>query len=368
MAELLAQYDDLSGGHWGNQGPRTAPEKTFGGVNTLLTRQGNVTPVCASRAFTFNNMIAGYVWGTFWAWGLDGLVYQIQQTGASQLWNLYAWSPDITAIPLSVTTIGAITGPVTTEPDWTALQNQLYVTVWGDKTYVYTPSTATFASLTGSYGAAPAGRAICMFGDRLCVGGIKDARFGDAPNRIHFSGDDTANNPTDRTAWESLNYFDVGADGTPIAGLYPTRDFLVVVLADQQVWTVTGVPGVNATARRLYGFHKGKGGAGGYAPSHGVVDPAQTRVWMFDHAYRGPTRFNGASMSRVPQFGSPNASRVADEIVDGAVTPLGGPDEFIMHGVAVSRAAGEGVIDTSLELIRFNGAYGLVRRDVIGDR
>jgi hypothetical protein len=368
VPEILATYDDFTGGHWGSVGPRGAKETQWGGVNILVTRQGNAAPCCASREFEFANATVGYVSGCHWAWGLDGLVYFIQQDGTAATWKLKAFDPDITAIPLSITQVGSITGPMAHEPDWVTLQNQLYVTVWGDQTYSYTPGTATLAALTGSYGAAAAGRAMCLYGDRLLVGGIKDARFGDAPNRIHFSGDDTNNDPTDRTAWESLNFFDVGADGTPIAGLYPTRDYLVVVLADQQVWTVTGVPGVNATSRRQYGFHKGKGGAGHFKASHAVVDPAQTRLWMFDHAYRGPARFNGATLSRIEQFGAPNASRAADNVVDGAVTPLGNPDEFLMHGVRVSRVAGEGVVANDLELIRYNSAYGLIQRSVIAER
>lgn len=334
----------------------------------LLTRQGNLTPVCASRALSFNSASAGKVWGFYWGWGIDGKVFFIQQDGAASTWKLKTFDPDPTAVPLPITEIGSITGPITVEPDWTALATTLYVTIFGDKTYAVTPSTGSLTALTGSYGAAAAGRAICLFGERLFVGGVNDARFGNQPNRLHFSGDDTNNDPTVRTAWESLNYVDIGVDGTPIAGLYPLRDFLVVVLADQQVWTVTGVPNATLTTRRIYGFHKGKGGSQRFTASHAVADPSQTRIWMYDHGYRGPVRFNGASLSRIPQFGTPTAGRLADATGNGAVTPLGGPDEFLMHGVAVSRAAGEDVSDAALELIRYNGIHSLVQRDVIVSR
>lgn len=368
MAEVIAQYDTFTEGHWGNLGPRSASDKQWGGINVLLTRQGNLTPVCASRALTFSNDTVGKVWGSYWAWGVDGHIYFIQQDGPAVTYSVKAFDPDPTSIPLAQTTIGTITGPLLYEPDWVGLIDTVYITVYGDKSYVITPSSSAMTTLTGGYGNAPAGRAMCMFGERLCVGGISDARFGSVPNRIHFSGDDTNNDPTNRNAWEDLNFFDVGADGTAVAAMVPLRDYLVVLLADQQIWIVTGVPGVNATARRMYGLHKGKGGSTNTRPSHIVADPAQTRVWLYDHTYRGPGRFNGASFQRVNQFGTPNSDRTADNTVNGATTPLGGADEFLMHGVAASRAAGEGVIGQELELIRFNGVYALVNRDVIAAR
>lgn len=367
MPDVLAAWSDFSGGHWGAVGPRVSPDTAWGGLNMLLTRQGNLTPVCASRAFTFSNATSGKVWGTNWAWGLDGQVYFVQQDGAATTYTLKSFDPDPTAIPLAQNSVGVIAGPVSYEPDWVTLASNLYVTVWGDKTYVVTPPT-TMATLTGSYGNAPAGRAICLFGERLLVGGVNDARFGVVPNRIQFSGDDTNNNPTDRTAWESLNFFDVGVDGTAIAAMVPLRDYLAVILADQQIWVVTGVPGVNATARRIYGFHKGKGGSQNFQPSHVIADPAQTRLWGYDHTHRGPFRFNGATFNTVPQFGTPNSNRVAPSRATGATTPLGNADEFLMHGVAVGRAAGAEVVGKDLELIRYGGVYGLVDRAVIATR
>lgn len=367
MPDVLAAWDNFSGGHWGSVGPHTAPDTQWGGTNMLLTRQGNLAPVCASRAFTFSNATSGKVWGVNWAWGLDGQVYFVQQDAGAATYTLKSFTPDPTAIPLAQNSVGAINGPLVYEPDWVNLGSNLYVTIYGDKTYTVTPP-GTIATLTGSYGNAPAGRAMCLYGTRLLVGGISDARFGSVPNRIQFSGDDTNNNPTDRTAWESLNFFDIGADGTTIAALIPLRDYLAVILADQQIWVVTGVPGVNATARRIYGFHKGKGGSQNFQPSHVIADPAQTRLWLYDHTHRGPARFNGATFQTVPQFGTPNSDRVASSSARGATTPLGNADEFLMHGVAVSRAAGVDVIGADLELIRYNGSYGLINRTVIAAR
>lgn len=363
--DVVGTWDDFSDGHWGAIGPHKAPPSSYGGTNALLNRQGNIGPVSASRALTLTSAANGKVWGIFWAWGADGLVYYVQNVTTST-YALRSFNPDPRAVPLAVNTLtGTLTGPVVYEPDWTTIHGSVYMTIWGDATYVVTPATNAFTGLTGTYGAAPAGRCIALYGDRVVIGGVKDSTFGDHPNRIHFSGDDTNNDPTVKTAWEALNFFDVGADGTPITGLYPIRDGLVVVLADQQVWTVTGVPGVNGSLRRAYGFHKGVSAVEAFVSGHGVVDPSQTRVWMFDHTIRAPARFNGGTYTRVPGFGSPHASRTANDLIEGAVTSIGGPDEFVFHGVALPRSAGADVTSESLELVRINNVFNVVQRDVL---
>jgi hypothetical protein len=367
---ILATWNDFAGGHWGAVGPRRAKDNQYGGVNMIVTRQGFVVPVCASRVLTFSNGSAGKVWGMFWAWGLDGLCYFVQQDGSAATYTLKAFNPDPTSLPLAQTNVGAITGPLVYEPDWVALNDNLYVTVYGDKTYVYSSGTGSLGTLTGTAGNAAAGRAMCMYGERLLVGGVSDARFGTVPNRIHFSGDDTNADPTARTVWEATNYVDIGAAGTPIAAMVPTRDYLVVFLEDQQVYVATGTFGPlgNVTVRRTSGFHKGSGAVEALRPSHVATDPAQTRVWMFDHTYRGPARFNGATLTRLREYGSPKANRTASGVVEGAVTAIGGPDEFLMHGVAMPRSAGEDVVSADLELLRMNGLFSIVNRDVIASR
>ena len=200
------------------------------------------------------------------------------------------------------------------------------------------------------------------------MGGIQDGRFGTHKNRIVFSGDDTNNDPTDVTKWEALNYFDLGADGTEIVGLYPAEDHLIVTLADQQIYLITGVLGATATARRIYGFHKGSGAVSSLVAADAAVDPDQQRLWMFDHTQRAPANLTGTQWAKVSGWGAPQVSRDATAVQEGTLAMVGGPDELIVYGVAAGLQAGAGVQDQKLALVRVNGAFGLMQRDVIGLR
>lgn len=364
IPEVLATWDDFSGGHWGNLGPSGAPDKTWGGVNMLLDADGTLVPACASRYLELTGSPVGKVWGMFWAWGADGRIYYIQQNGTStSVATLRRYLPDIDNSPLTISTTSTLAFVPTTDPDWVELGSTVYVTIYGNKTYAISTGANTIAILTGADGDAPAGRCIALYGDRLMVGGTASNT-----NRIHFSGDDSGNNPADRTAWEALNYFDIGTDGDVIVGLYNLRDYLVAVLDDQSIYLINGTPGTNLSARRVYGYNKGSGGLTAFLPMHGAVDPSQTRVWMFDHASRVPTRFNGANLSRVTQFGAPHESRTGTDLVEGSISMIGGPDEFVVHGVAMGRQAGEEAAGHRIELVRIRGVYCPVQNDVIASR
>lgn len=366
MAEVLATWDNFKGGHWGAKGPRNAGDAQYGGVNMVLSRDGGLVPTCASRWLQISNPTNGGVWGMFYAWGIDGLVYYLQQTSGTTF-EVRRFNPDPTA-PVAQELFGSIAGVAYYDPDWTAIGNILYMTVYSDKTYAINTGAGTMAKVTGSYGDAPAGRCMCLYGERLLIGGVKDSRFGDHPNRIHFSGDDTGNDPTNRDAWESLNYFDIGADNSFIVALLPIRDYLVAMTQDQQIWVITGTPGTNAQARRVYGFHKGSGAVEYFQPSHAAVDPSQIRVWFFDHTYRAPSRFNGATVSRTPEFGTPTSDRIAEDSQKGPIAMLGGPDEYIINNVALSRAAGIDTINESLSMLRLNGVNHVIKSDNLDKR
>jgi hypothetical protein len=369
VPEVLATWDSFAGGHWGNLGPSGAPDNTYGGVNMIVANDGAVMPVNSSRYLQLNASVNGKVWGMHWAYGADGRVYYVQQWGTSTLTShVYRFEPNVESLPNTISTVSVLTWVSSTAPDWAEVGTTLYVTMYGIFTYQITTSTAAMVTLTGSYGNAPAGRAIAVYGERLMIGGTLDLRFGSTPNRIYFSGDDTGNDPADRTAWESLNFFDIGNDGDTIAGLYNLRDYLVAVLSYQTMYIISGTPGVNLASRRVYGFNKGTGGISSYNPAHGAVDPSQTRLWTFDHTIRAPVRFNGANFSRIPHFGAPRSDRQGDDLIEGALAMIGGPDEFVCHGVAVGRNAGEATIGHRLELVKVRGIYTLVQNDVIAAR
>lgn len=365
---VLGLWENFDAGHWGNKGPELATSNQFGGVNMIRTENGGVMPMSASRELPLGNATAGEVYGMFWAWGADGRVYYLQSVLGDNTPNVYRFEPDTRDQPITQDYVGTISGTATEMPDWAAVGTTVYMTVYGNKTYSINTTAGTMTTLTGSYGAAPAGRCIALYGERLVVGGISDSRFGTHPNRIVFSGDDTGNDPTDTTAWETLNYFDLGADQTPIVALLPARDHLIVILEDQQVYLITGVLGATAVARRIYGFHKGSGAVTAFAPNNAAVDPDQSRVWMFDHTQRTAANLNGAQFAKVNAFGAAHADRTASDILEGSMTMVGGPDEFVIYGVAASRSAGEGVVGNRLYLTRVNGAYALGQRSVIGLR
>ncbi len=364
---VLGLWENFDGGHWGNKGPELSIANQWGGVNMLHTETGGVMPMSASRQLVFDNAETGEVYGMFWAWSADGRIYYLQSTVGSTP-TVRRFLPDPGGA-ITQDRVGQIGGTVTFQPDWCGDSNFVYMTVWGDKTYAIGASNAAMLVLGGvTYGDAPAGRCIAFYGERLVIGGVNDIRFGNHPNRICFSGDDTGNDPTITGAWETLNYFDLGADQTPIVALLPAVDHLVVILADQQVYMITGVLGSTAVARRVYGYHKGSGAITAFAPNNAAVDPDQSRVWMFDHTQRAPANLTGTQFARVAAFGAPHADRTGTDITEGSMTMFGGPDEFLMYGVAASRSAGEGVVGKRLFLERVNGAYALGQRDVIGLR
>ncbi len=372
---VIGLWEGFGGGHWGNLGPEQAASNQFGGVNMVVTENGGVAPMSASREITIDNIESGQVYGMFYAYGADGRVYYLQDgkslhsvtATTSSNATVFRFTPSPTTSQTQ-TDVGGVQGPITYEPDWVGVGTSIYLTVWGDRTYWISSIIPQIVPLTGTYGSAPAGRCIALYGERMLVGGVSDGRMGTHPNRIHFSGDDTNNDPTLLTAWESLNYFDLGADGTPITGMYPVRDHLVVVLEDQQVYLITGTTPTQWVARRVYGFHKGSGAITSFVANNAAVDPDQSRVWMFDHTQRAPATMTGATYNGIDGWGAPHADRTGSDIQEGTMTMIGGPNEFVMYGVAASRSAGEGAVNTRLELVRVNGAYALGQRSIIGLR
>lgn len=364
--DVLATWDDFSGGHWGNLGPERAKENQWGGINVLLDGQGNVGPVSDSVTLTCTSMPMVVVNGIHWAWGSDQRMYFHADATQTTSGTIFRFKPNPATSTTTIQAVGFTTEDVPTyQPSWVVVNDTLYCTIYGDKTYAINTSAGTTAILTGSYGNAPAGRSICVYGERLVVGGISDSRFGTVNNRIVFSGDDSANNPTDRTAWETLNYFDVGPTDRMITGLYPTRDYLLVVMEDQTIWIVTGTLGTDAVARRYSGYQSGSGAVRNFKESHGAIDPSQTRVWLFDHPNNGIMRFNGASVTRVKEFGMPINNGPANSTSQGLdllgeVTAFGGPDEILAMGTSVG-ASGYSTTPF-VSVFRSNGAWALTNQ------
>lgn len=354
--ELLARWDDFSGGHWGAEGGTANRKGSWGGLNVALTRAGTLAPVAASRPFVFSNLADGEVYGLFWAWGVDGKVYFVQDVGGGDS-QIRCFTPSFIGGAITIDDVGSPLGFVPVRlPAWTSFSDKVYLSLYGDKTYEINPTGPSYVALTG----APGGRAITSFGERLLVGGLDDAVFLTIGNRIAFT------DPGDLNTWPGLNFFDVGQDLTEIAGLYVMLDVLWIIFSDQSMWTFRGVPGsATASQRKAYGFHAGSGGINTFVHTNAVVDPAQARGWWFDHTKRGLARFNGSTVQHVPGFGMLTGERTSELNPDGLLVAHGGPDDVVVDRVPVPRAVGQGAAGESNMLLRVNGAFGLVDQGLI---
>lgn len=351
---VLARWDDFSGGHWGVLGPARASANAFGGVNVAVTRRGGIAPVSASRRLS-TDLDTGQVFGMRYAWGLDGYLYFVQDDGGTA----YVRRLDVSdpAADLTVEDVGTI-ADATVAPDWTIAGGYLYVTVFGQLTYKIDPAGPSLATLTGSPGNAPAGRAMCVYGERMLIAGISDARFGTYPSRVVYS------EAADFTDWPALNFFDVGGDGRQVRALVPVRDQCLIVLEDGQVWQLTGVPGVDANLRRVHGFDRAAGALSAFEPQHIVIDPTQAKAWMYDHTTRNIARFVGAAVTRLPGFGAPASTRTMAGQRQGQMAAIGGPDEVFVVKVALPITGSEQEPQWS-GLLRYGGAWAAVSQRVL---
>jgi len=357
--QTIARVSDFTGGHWGTAGPTAAMATQWGGANMALTRRGGVAPVSAARTLPIDAH-PGRVWGMRYAWGLDGYVYYVQTNGTVGYVRRFDPSdPDATTI--TVSDVGGLNALPSVTPDWTLSSSSLYVTIYGDTSYVINPTTPSVTALTGGSGAAPAGRTVCVYGERMLVGGISDSRFGTYKGRVVYSA------AADFTDWPALNFFDVGAGDHQVRALVPMSDRCLIVLDDGQVWILSGVPGVNDSLRRFYGFERAAGAITAMLPQHVAVDPSQTKAWIYDHTMRMVSRFNGASMQRIPGFGFPGSTRTMADEVQGSVSVIGGPDEVFVDRVALPRVGDEGVGER-YGLLRLNGAWAAINTaDLFGE-
>jgi hypothetical protein len=118
----------------------------------------------------------------------------------------------------------------------------------------------------------------------------------------------------------------------------------------------------------VYGFHAGSGGINTFTHANAVVDPAQARLWLFDHTARGLKRFNGGAVQTVPGFGILTAERTSELRTDGVMVAHGGPDDLVVDRVPVPRGVGEGARGESNMLVRVNGAFGLIDQSIVRGR
>lgn len=346
---VLDKIDDFSGGHWGTLGPVKATGNQWGGYNVALTRRGGIAPVSASRRLT-TDAVTGQVFGMRYAWGLDGFVYFVQDISGTAY--VKRFDPSAPGASITVENVGTIADPTVT-PDWSIAGGYLYLTIYGQLTYKIDPDAPSATALTGSSGNAPAGRAVAVYGERMLIGGISDARFGTYPSRVVYS------EAADFTDWPSLNFFDVGGDGRQVRAIVPVRDQCLIVLEDGQVWQLTGVPGVDSGLRRVHGFDRAAGALSAFEAQHIVIDPTQAKAWLYDHSTRNVARYVGNAVTRLPGFGAPSSNRTMAGEAQGQIVSIGGPDEVFVVKVALP-ATGDTEMPQWTGLLRHGGAWAAI--------
>lgn len=362
---LLASIDTFDGGHWGDTGARHAKPNSYGGDSVAVTRDGLIVPASASRPIVFSNLADGQIYGTFWAYGIDGRIYFVQAVTVDDapMARVRRFHPDDPE-PVVITDVGDPIPVPTRLPDWTTFSRAIFVTFYAENTWGIDPVGLTMTIVDdGASQEAPGGRAIALVGERLFIAGIDDVDYGGAKgNRVVYSEPaDIGNFPVD-------NFFDLGADNTEIAAIYPMRDQVVFFLSDQSIWTMTGIPGFNANLRRVNAYQKGTGGITTFTHDNGAVDPAQNRIWFFDHTSRGPARWAGAQQQRLPGFGIVTPNRTTEGKVGGKMAMFGGPDEWIFDRVPIARTDGVPPTEVGGVLIRLGDQVSLVKRRVLTGR
>jgi hypothetical protein len=252
MARSVVVYDDFKGGEFGNLGAWKANRNMFTAQNILVNMQGElmVRPGLANR--TPAGVAAGTVQG-FGGVGVPTADAWYVQGNTVRVFDILSGNNLDTAT-------GTLSGTPTSPVASFVSTNVTYLTALGLTTsYVLNtvPATPTLTALTG----APAGRAICVYGDRWIIGDIESS----LDQRIRFSD---AANPN---SWPAANFIDVG-DGWGIRALRPQRQHLVIA-KQTGFYNLTGVPGVNPVIRKISETH------GPYKPLDMITSPDDMVYW-----------------------------------------------------------------------------------------
>lgn len=297
----VASWSSWRRGEFGRIGGQDAPAGSFTGVNVMVTRDGSIVPRQGWRDVTPAGVIAGATSGLYFTGTTNKDLTWVQGTVVRQ-------SPGAVGGGAIVNYAGALAVSPTKVTDGFVVNQIIYLTVFGDKTYRLDAVASTLAALTGT---PPGGRAVCVYGDRLIVGGLSGF-----PNRIQISAAANFN------SWPSTNIIDIGGDNVEIRALYPMRDFLVIVRADGSVYVLTGVPTVNETVRKIVGFPKVAMGGQVLNAARAAMDLSNDTIWHVGLHELIPVRYNGARVQTIPELLFAPARTGIDQ-TDGLVPSYG---------------------------------------------
>lgn len=276
------EYTDFRGGESGTIASRLAPANSFTGLNVMPFRDGSIGP----RSGLFAVTPTGQANGVISCLGITS------GAGSSEFW--YVQGTNVYRFAASGARSAAYTGSTiaahTLACDWVPINGntQAYLLVPGDRAYLLDHTTGVKTVLTGS----PTGRAICLHGTRLFIGGPTSQ-----PNRLYYSAD------ADVNSW--VDHIDLPGDpAVGIRGLYNMRDVLIIVRASGEIWALTGTVGTNEVLRRVTSPES----AGGiFQPWRGDVD-YNNELWMVGMHSTAPERFTGGRFDAVEYLGAENVS------------------------------------------------------------
>lgn len=294
--QMRVEYNDFSGGDYGNTDPSKTPGNTFHAQNILVASDGCLVPRPGWRDRSPSGMPVGKVVGfTPTATPTREIILLVGN-------KVYTYNLSTGA---SLTEIGTLDSTPTKAVYPKRGTTEYYITVPGDKCYSLDPVSNTINPLDGS----PGGIEVEVYEYRLMVADST------TPYRVKFSA------AGDFESWPAENFFDT-RDKWQITGIREQNNHLAI-LKSRGSYALSGVPGTtSAVLRRV---NRGLG------PLHpGQVDiDEKDRVHLVQAFHHGPSTFDGVNTDTVPFLDD-----TLDTVRDGDT-----PDLPLVLGVAESLGA-----------------------------
>jgi hypothetical protein len=278
----IVTWRDFKGGEYGTLHGLDAPPNSFTGRNVVVFRDGSIGPRCGLRDVTPTGQS-------------NGVIHAMGYTGIPGNETWYAQGTSV--YQFGSARSSAYTGSFGGTPSKaSAVFDNRYVLVDGVGAYKLDHVNKTVTSLT-----SPAGRAIAAFGSRVFI-----ANQSGLPNRVRYSKD------ADDTTWTvgagtgDPGSFDVGLSAPipaeEIRGLYPFRDFLLIVKANGELWVLTtnGDPTTTGTLRRVSTRQSG----GAVFNSYRGAMIYGNEFWSIGLNSTAPHTYTGGRLRSLPHLGS----------------------------------------------------------------
>jgi len=223
------RYSDFSGGDYGETSPDRAPANTFSAKNMVVYNTGLIGPRAGVKSLGFSSKPTGVVMGMFWRGTNPDLAVIV---GTS------VYRGTVTSPGAMTTFTGALASTPTQQVRGFEYGNKdLYITSFGDKSYVLDFVGGTLTALTGS----PGGYDIALYGERMMVTGASGFL-----TRVYYS------DAGDFTTWGATNWFDVPNSSGAATGGFAQRNQFSVMTQNGEWHALTGLP-TTGTLRRVTG-------------------------------------------------------------------------------------------------------------------